>query len=517
MDTSVWWSGDLFSAMRATLGADRAREHLEAHAQDETVTHHRLRAEQVVDWATRGGAKALGMDSLTGQPGAGQEGRRRADQERRLAGDVPAAPPVRARGLPGRARRRATVVRERPGRQVRSPPGSAPISARHGRRSSRRSTTSRGELGPEAWSEGMHPEIPETRVLDNPYTYTYTEDQGPAAMTGLAAGHGGRHRRPCSRRSSAATASPGGGAASLATPTTAGADRITAAPVNPLDLLCASGTSYFGAPALPYVPGTRGVGIVVEADDIPAGLSRSGSAAARACSRATARWRSCARPCVGRSCRCADDVSDDLAAALGLSAIAAWMALTWQGRPAARRARDRARRQRQRRPGSGCRPPACSGRDGWWPRAGTRMAAPAPPSSVPTPSPTCPAMTPARSRRRWRRPLRRPGRPGADPVWGRPAEAAMRVLSPRGKLVNLGSSAAAPGQPRLGHACAAACLSVLGYTNNVLTGEQKAAALGEILTHAAAGRLTADRETLPLDRAAEGWSAAARLPTAAPS
>ena len=32
MDTSVWWSGDLFSAMRTTLGADRAREHLEAHA-----------------------------------------------------------------------------------------------------------------------------------------------------------------------------------------------------------------------------------------------------------------------------------------------------------------------------------------------------------------------------------------------------------------------------------------------------------------------------------------------------
>ena len=38
MDTSVWWSGDLFSAMRTTLGADRSREHLEAHAKGETVT-----------------------------------------------------------------------------------------------------------------------------------------------------------------------------------------------------------------------------------------------------------------------------------------------------------------------------------------------------------------------------------------------------------------------------------------------------------------------------------------------
>ena len=64
MDTSVWWSGDLFSAMRTTLGADRSREHLEAHAKGETVTQVHLRAEHVVDWATRGGARALGRDDL---------------------------------------------------------------------------------------------------------------------------------------------------------------------------------------------------------------------------------------------------------------------------------------------------------------------------------------------------------------------------------------------------------------------------------------------------------------------
>src|SRR4249919_1817589 len=42
--------------------------------------------------------------------------------------------------------------------------------------------------------------------------------------------------------------------------------RVTAAPLVPLDLLCASGTSYFGVPATPYVPGGQGVG-VVEASD----------------------------------------------------------------------------------------------------------------------------------------------------------------------------------------------------------------------------------------------------------
>lgn len=52
MDSSMWWSADLFSAMRSTLSADRARDHLEAHSRDETVVHNHLRAEEVVRWAT---------------------------------------------------------------------------------------------------------------------------------------------------------------------------------------------------------------------------------------------------------------------------------------------------------------------------------------------------------------------------------------------------------------------------------------------------------------------------------
>ncbi|WP_343243008.1 amidohydrolase family protein [Streptomyces sp. SID12501] len=66
MDSSMWWSADLFSAMRSTLSADRAREHLAAHGRDETLLHNHLRAEDVVSWATLGGAHALGLGSLTG-------------------------------------------------------------------------------------------------------------------------------------------------------------------------------------------------------------------------------------------------------------------------------------------------------------------------------------------------------------------------------------------------------------------------------------------------------------------
>ena len=64
-DTSVWWSADLFTAMRTTLGADRSRQHFEAHLKGETVTHLDLRSEEVIDWATRGGSKAQRADVHT--------------------------------------------------------------------------------------------------------------------------------------------------------------------------------------------------------------------------------------------------------------------------------------------------------------------------------------------------------------------------------------------------------------------------------------------------------------------
>ena len=34
---------------------------------------------------------------------------------------------------------------------------------------------------PQAWDEGMHPEIPEANVAENPYTYTYTDEPGEGA------------------------------------------------------------------------------------------------------------------------------------------------------------------------------------------------------------------------------------------------------------------------------------------------------------------------------------------------
>src|SRR5260221_6749755 len=105
--------------------------------------------------------------------------------------------------------------------------------------------------------------------------------------------------------------------------------RVSAAPVNPLDLLLASGTSYFGAPTLPYVPGTQGVGVIEQADTLTPGqrVWFSGSAGL------SPGDGTLAELCVvdeNGVVPLPETVSDDLVAALGLSAIAAWMALTWR-------------------------------------------------------------------------------------------------------------------------------------------------------------------------------------------
>ena len=177
MDTSVWWSADLFSAMRATLSADRAREHLEAHSHDDTVTHHSLRAEQVVDWATRGGAKALGLDALTGSLEPGKKADIVLIKNDHSPVMFPLHNPYGHVVFQAQRGDVHTVVIN--GRVVKYDHRLTGTDLGKAREVIGQTVDYlQGELGPEAWADGMHPEIPETRVLDNPYTYTYTEDSG---------------------------------------------------------------------------------------------------------------------------------------------------------------------------------------------------------------------------------------------------------------------------------------------------------------------------------------------------
>jgi 5-methylthioadenosine/S-adenosylhomocysteine deaminase len=170
MDTSVWWSADLFSAMRATLSADRVREHLEAHDRDETVTHHKLRAEQVVDWATRGGARALGMDSFIGSLEPGKKADVVLIKNDASPAMFPLLHPYGHVVFQAQRGDVHTVVVN--GRVVKYDHRLVGVDLARARQAVDQTVEYlMGELGPEAWAEGMHPEIPETKVLSNPYTY----------------------------------------------------------------------------------------------------------------------------------------------------------------------------------------------------------------------------------------------------------------------------------------------------------------------------------------------------------
>jgi len=277
--------------------------------------------------------------------------------------------------------------------------------------------------------------------------------------------------------------------------------RVTAAPVVPLDLLCASGTSYFGEPAVPYVPGVQGVGVVTDS---------GGPASGTRVWFATSAGMAPGDGSLAEQCAVADPdlvpvpdtVTDEVAASLGLSAVAAWMALTWRARL---------------RPGERVVVLGAGGAVGQVAVGAARLLGAARVVAV------CRA---GRSVERARRAGadevveltddvdaltgRLAGACGGDadvvvdPVFGTAATAASRVLAPGGRLVNLGgasgdsavfSSAVLRGRSA----------DVLGYTNNALTPGQRAAALDAVLGHAAAGRLAVEHEVLPMAMVAEAW------------
>ncbi|AWB93472.1 amidohydrolase family protein [Aeromicrobium chenweiae] len=175
MDTSVWWSADLFSAMRSTLGADRSRMHLEAHAQQETVTHSHLRSEHVVRWATRGGSQALGLDHAVGSLEAGKKADVVLIKNDRSPAMFPILNPYGHVAFQAQRADVHTVLVN--GRVVKSDHQLVGVDLDKARGAVEESLEHlRSTMGEEAWLQGMNPDVPETKILDNPYTYTDYRD-----------------------------------------------------------------------------------------------------------------------------------------------------------------------------------------------------------------------------------------------------------------------------------------------------------------------------------------------------
>ncbi|WP_433429078.1 quinone oxidoreductase family protein [Nonomuraea sp. CA-141351] len=271
--------------------------------------------------------------------------------------------------------------------------------------------------------------------------------------------------------------------------------RVRAAPITPLDLLCAGGASYFGAPAVPYVPGVQGVGT---AGGTPVWFPASAGMA----------------PGDGSMAELAVVRAEDLVelpsgadpfavAALGLSAVAAHMALTWRGELAAgeqvvvlggggvvgQAAIQLARLAGARRVVAGARSPE-----------GRERAELAGADAVVTLDTEDVADLAARFSAACDGPVDLV----LDPLFGAPAAAAARTLRAGGRLVNLGGSASET-CPLDSSTLRSRSLRVLGYTNNELTREQRAAAIALIAEQAALGRLAVAHEVMTLEEAGAAW------------
>ena len=174
MDTSVWWSADMFSAMRATLNADRAREHMEAHKSNNTVMLSHLRAEQVVTWATLGGARALGMDSDIGSITPGKK----ADLVLIKNDQSPAMFPLlhpygHVVFQAGRGDVHTVMVN---GHVVKHDHRLLNIDLSKAREAVAKTVEyARTQMGQQAWDASMNPAKAEVESINNPYTYTDRE------------------------------------------------------------------------------------------------------------------------------------------------------------------------------------------------------------------------------------------------------------------------------------------------------------------------------------------------------
>jgi NADPH:quinone reductase-like Zn-dependent oxidoreductase len=279
--------------------------------------------------------------------------------------------------------------------------------------------------------------------------------------------------------------------------------KVAAAPVVPLDLLCASGTSYFGVPATPYVPGVQGVGIIdsSEAYDVGQRVWFSHSAGMQPGDGSLGELTLVPDvDVVPLDPGATAEVPDALVAALGLSGIAAWMALSWRaglkdgervlvlgGGGAVGQAGIGAARV------LGASTVAAVARGSSIERARSAGA------DVVVPLADDPdTLTAALSEHG-------PFDVVLDPVWGVAATAASRVLSAYGRLVNLGGSS---GDEALLSSAVLRSRSaaVLGYTNNALTPEQRRDAITALLGHAAAGRIRMAYDVHPLAQVESVWS-----------
>ena len=277
--------------------------------------------------------------------------------------------------------------------------------------------------------------------------------------------------------------------------------QVTAAPLNPVDISIASGKFYAGSPPTPYVPGGEGIGRAL----------KDGKPGPRVYFRAALPNGALAERAVvggGQTVAIPDSVPDGVAAALGTPGIAAYLSLT-------RRAQLKAGEtvlilaasgvlgaiavQMARLLGAGRI--VAGARDERGLARAKELGADA----------TVDLKTADGLTDRIREASGGQLHVVIDPVWGVPGGAALEAMSPFGRFVQLGASAAQEAVVKSG-VLRGRYLSILGYTTFLVPWEEQAAAYRKLIDYAASGRLKVEFEILPLEAAPEAWKQQASSP-----
>jgi 5-methylthioadenosine/S-adenosylhomocysteine deaminase len=180
VDTSVWWSADMFSAMRATLNADRIREHQLAHERAETVMNLQLRAEDVVRYGTQGGADHIGLGDRIGSITAGKQADLVLVRNERSPVMFPVLNPA---GHVVFQAQRADVHTVMVNGRVLKYEHQLLLDdqvARARRAIAESVEHVRSAMGDEAWQAAMHPEKVSVQPVDNPYQYSDFQPAEPS-------------------------------------------------------------------------------------------------------------------------------------------------------------------------------------------------------------------------------------------------------------------------------------------------------------------------------------------------
>jgi NADPH:quinone reductase-like Zn-dependent oxidoreductase len=286
--------------------------------------------------------------------------------------------------------------------------------------------------------------------------------------------------------------------------------QIHAVPLNPIDVALATGKHYLGPPKTPYVPGSEGVGTIVEADALEPGTRVYVSDDGLGGRGRDGTLAELATVVEEEVLELPEGVSDELAAACGTAGVAGWLPVVWRAQvgPGDRvlvlggtgtvglAAVQAARLQgAERIVAAGRRPEGLEGARALGAHAVVRLDEPdlaeALKEAAGGDGPTV----------------------VIDPLWGEPFVAATEAAAPGARFVQIGQSAG-PAATLASGVVRGKQLEIYGYSNFVVPAETRRGAYTELVSHAARGEVSFPVETYPLERVSEAWERQAGGPSA---